>query len=34
MERFTRLFGDLLVYVYHCFDRCYFADFNGVYGIG
>jgi hypothetical protein len=21
MERFTRLFGDLLVFVYHCFDR-------------
>jgi hypothetical protein len=21
MERFTRLFGDLLIFVYHCFDR-------------
>jgi len=21
MQRFTRLFGDLLVFVYHCFDR-------------
>ena len=21
MEVFTRLFGDLLVFVYHCFDR-------------
>ena len=21
MERFTKLFGNLLVFVYHCFDR-------------
>ncbi len=21
MELFTKLFGDLLVFVYHCFDR-------------
>ena len=21
MERFTKLFGSLLVFVYHCFDR-------------
>ncbi len=32
MEHFHRLFGSLLLFVYHCFDRLviqgYFAAFN------
>jgi len=30
MERFTRLFGDLLVFVYHCFDRIVIHYLSGL----
>jgi hypothetical protein len=31
MESFTKLFGSLLVFVYHCFDRIVINGYLGSY---
>jgi hypothetical protein len=34
METFTQLFGDLLAFVYHCFDRLVIYGYDvGVIGV-